>query len=218
MTDAARHPEGRRLLWACCERPRDDVPRLVLADWLEEHGDAARAEYVRGAVRLAGMKVGHPDYGKLRERVRRLEWEGKDGWLWPLPELFTDVEWLPAFERGLAAFLQAPVGAFVRGAGAAFAYHPITYVVLRSNSLTLGGHAGPGLDAMYDAAMTGRGVAHARLPGALFPYLTRTGLACDLRGAEARFPVPVNGQWVVSRAAVAYGRDRAGLPPLEWEN
>jgi uncharacterized protein (TIGR02996 family) len=217
MTDPAKHPEGRRLLWACCERPRDDVPRLVLGDWLEEHDVAARAEYVRGAVRLAGMKVGHPDYGKLRERVRRLEREGRDGWLWPLPELFTAVEWLPAFERGLAAFLQAPAGAFLRGAGAAFAYHPITHVVLRSNSLTLGGQGGPRLDVMYDAALTRRGVASASLPGELFPYLARTGFACELRGAEARFPVPVVGLWVVSRAAVAYGRDRAGLPPLEWE-
>jgi uncharacterized protein (TIGR02996 family) len=35
------------LLRACQDEPFDDARRLVLADWLEEHGDADRAEYLR---------------------------------------------------------------------------------------------------------------------------------------------------------------------------
>src|SRR4051794_17991657 len=38
------------LLEACKQEPDDDAARLVLADWLEEHGDDAdreRAEFVR---------------------------------------------------------------------------------------------------------------------------------------------------------------------------
>src|SRR5919205_623303 len=34
-------------LRAVADHPDEDGPRLVLADWLDERGDAARAEFVR---------------------------------------------------------------------------------------------------------------------------------------------------------------------------
>jgi uncharacterized protein (TIGR02996 family) len=37
-----------------CERPAEDGPRLVYADWLEEQGDGDRAEFIRVQVELAG--------------------------------------------------------------------------------------------------------------------------------------------------------------------
>lgn len=42
---------GRALLDDICENPDDDVPRLVYADWLEEHGQAPRADAIRLGVR-----------------------------------------------------------------------------------------------------------------------------------------------------------------------
>src|SRR3954463_15201453 len=33
--------------------PEDDTPRLVFADWLDEHGQHARAEFIRLQCRLA---------------------------------------------------------------------------------------------------------------------------------------------------------------------
>ena len=36
-----------------CEHPDDDVPRLVYADWLDEHGEALKAEYLRLVVEIA---------------------------------------------------------------------------------------------------------------------------------------------------------------------
>src|SRR4051812_5383520 len=46
---ATRVPMSRAdaLLAAIAEAPDDDAPRLVYADWLEEHGDDARAEFIR---------------------------------------------------------------------------------------------------------------------------------------------------------------------------
>src|SRR5262245_47579116 len=35
------------LLRAICEYPRDDLPRLVYADWLDEHGEPERAAFIR---------------------------------------------------------------------------------------------------------------------------------------------------------------------------
>ena len=40
-------PELSALLRACKDEPEDDAPRLVLADWLEEHGDEQRARFIR---------------------------------------------------------------------------------------------------------------------------------------------------------------------------
>jgi uncharacterized protein (TIGR02996 family) len=41
------------LLRAICENPEDDAPRLVFADWLDEHGDPRQAEFIRVQIELA---------------------------------------------------------------------------------------------------------------------------------------------------------------------
>src|SRR5262245_15586366 len=63
------HPQLLALLHAAKEAPGDDSPRLVLADWLEEHGEPERAEFARCQLRLA---PGNPalDAGE-RQRLRR---------------------------------------------------------------------------------------------------------------------------------------------------
>jgi uncharacterized protein (TIGR02996 family) len=50
--EPARTQEGAFLL-ALEEHPADDTTRLIYADWLEERGEAARAEYLRLEVQLA---------------------------------------------------------------------------------------------------------------------------------------------------------------------
>ena len=42
MTD-----EREALVAAVAAEPDDDTPRLVFADWLQEHGEGDRAEFVR---------------------------------------------------------------------------------------------------------------------------------------------------------------------------
>lgn len=37
------------------EHPDDDAPRLIYADWLEDHGDASRAEFIRVQCELARL-------------------------------------------------------------------------------------------------------------------------------------------------------------------
>lgn len=41
------------LIAAVCESPDDDTPRLIFADWCEEHGEPERAEFVRLQIELA---------------------------------------------------------------------------------------------------------------------------------------------------------------------
>jgi uncharacterized protein (TIGR02996 family) len=47
--------------------PHNHLPRLVFADWLEEHGDAARAEFIR--VQCAYATICPPCGGKHRTDV-----------------------------------------------------------------------------------------------------------------------------------------------------
>ncbi len=50
--------------------PQDDVTRLVQADWLEEQGEGARADFIRTQVRLAGLDEDDPEREGLEERER----------------------------------------------------------------------------------------------------------------------------------------------------
>src|SRR5262245_8765953 len=83
-------------------RPGEDAPRLIFADWLEECGDADRAEFIRLQVERAQL-VGEPTRearrrGKqLRHRERQLLAKHRRTWLGPL---LGNIESY-AFHRGL---------------------------------------------------------------------------------------------------------------------
>jgi uncharacterized protein (TIGR02996 family) len=47
------HPEYRAHVAGVIAAPADDLPRLVLADWIEEHGDPDRANFIRVQCELA---------------------------------------------------------------------------------------------------------------------------------------------------------------------
>ena len=49
---------GRDLLDFIVANIEDDAPRLVYADWLEENGHAARAEFVRVQLQRARLPAG----------------------------------------------------------------------------------------------------------------------------------------------------------------
>lgn len=53
--------ERESLLRAICTAPEDDVPRLIYADWLDEHGEPSRAQFIRDQIYLAGLPKWHPD-------------------------------------------------------------------------------------------------------------------------------------------------------------
>src|SRR5262245_45981693 len=71
----AEHPG---LLQAVIEAPDDDVPRLIYADWLEDHGETERAEFIRMQCWPDPRQVG---------RVGALLGMHQARWLAPLLEL-----------------------------------------------------------------------------------------------------------------------------------
>ncbi|WP_439623863.1 TIGR02996 domain-containing protein [Gemmata sp.] len=121
--------ERRALMGAIIENPDEDTPRLVFADWLQEHGDAhdrARAEFIRLQVEAARLPKGDKKRTKLEGSAKKLANEHHGAWLAPLAafvhQISDDANWTDdrshydgLFERGLlkeliveaAKFLQA---------------------------------------------------------------------------------------------------------------
>src|SRR5579859_4433991 len=59
--------EPDALLRSVIDQPAEDAPRLVYADWLDEHGQSGRAEFIRTQIALARG----PDPAKLADLRRR---------------------------------------------------------------------------------------------------------------------------------------------------
>jgi len=78
--------------------PDDDAPRLIYADWLDENGDADRAEFIRLQVQLARLSHSDPDWGPLSARSHELKQARYMEWLNQLPQ-FDGVHW-EIFDRG----------------------------------------------------------------------------------------------------------------------
>ena len=47
--------DRERFLAAICAVPQDDHPRRAFSDWLEEHGEVERAEFIRVQCRIAAL-------------------------------------------------------------------------------------------------------------------------------------------------------------------
>jgi uncharacterized protein (TIGR02996 family) len=62
------------------EHPDDDTPRLIYADWLHDHGQPDRAEFIRLQVQLARQGHEVEDYLDLVWRVRQLFLQHEEAW------------------------------------------------------------------------------------------------------------------------------------------
>src|SRR5262245_29752123 len=69
----------RGFLAAIRAEPEEDAPRLVFADWLDEHGDP-RAEMIRLSVRRDRLPDEGPEKDVLTERLERWEREHRGDW------------------------------------------------------------------------------------------------------------------------------------------
>ena len=116
-TDAAFH---RTIL----DRPEDDAPRLVYADWLDENGDPDRAEFIRVQIQLSQTLTGDPSRPALTSRSQTLERGHFVEWVNRLPS-FPGVHW-EVFHRGFisTAVFESPA-AFDEFADSAFVAAPI---------------------------------------------------------------------------------------------
>ncbi|MBX9580984.1 MAG: TIGR02996 domain-containing protein [Gemmataceae bacterium] len=72
--------DQRALLAAVVATPDDDTPRLVYADWLDDHGDPVQAGYIRESVRLARLPANDPGRPGLEKRLTAVLEDNADEW------------------------------------------------------------------------------------------------------------------------------------------
>ena len=91
--------DGDALLRAICEHPAEDTPRLVYADWLQENGNADRAEFIRLQCEAWGLTPAYPTLSAARTRASELLKEHRGRWFDELPTIL-GVEWGDLYVRG----------------------------------------------------------------------------------------------------------------------
>jgi uncharacterized protein (TIGR02996 family) len=111
--------------------PDDDASRLVYADWLDDHGEADRAEFIRLQCRLARLAEDDPDRPALARRERELLHDRRKDWETTLPRL-KGIKW-GRFERGFVAEVTASeVSALWKHLPAIVRTTPVQHVTLGS--------------------------------------------------------------------------------------
>src|SRR5437763_4914099 len=102
-------PEESAFLRTIVERPDDDAPRLVYADWLEEHGNTPRAEFIRVQIELANLPAESPRRGPLAVRERELLVRYQRKWIAPLGKWVREGR----FSRGMLEHVQVQAVDFI---------------------------------------------------------------------------------------------------------
>jgi uncharacterized protein (TIGR02996 family) len=94
------------------ERPDDDAPRLVFADWVDENGDPERADFIRTQCQMAALPEWDPAAFDLQERAGDLLAEHRPRWLAHLPK-WARAEELD-FRRGILESATLTASVFLR--------------------------------------------------------------------------------------------------------
>jgi uncharacterized protein (TIGR02996 family) len=212
---AAATQMGQVFQRSICERPHDDAPRLVYADWLEESGYVEQAEYIRLSLWMSTCqgeayekKWDEAEYQcSLLYKARMREW------IYPFGRIVARQHGFHSaftFERGFAYRVRLPYSVFLPNAATLFSLQPITSV-----DIAISPYARNEIETeLYNADLTSRGLPVQRVPGPIFLFLDRVGVPCTVRGSVARFDNEDDTREAMKLAPVAFGRYEAGLPEL----
>jgi uncharacterized protein (TIGR02996 family) len=164
-------------LQAILDDPDADAPRLVFADWLEEHGDAERAEFIRVQCALdRPPSGGHVADLWARQGDLLAVHEGE----WAAPANEFALSWI--FRRGFIDEIQVEKQAFPAVAEALFRRHPVRRVRLYGGREGLHARASfalalaycPQLDRLRSLDLSGNFLGSDGVRAlAVSPYLTR---------------------------------------------
>ena len=208
------------LLLAILTDPADDLPRLMYADCLEDHGEPERAEFVRVQCELAGTPaLSETRRDALRRRERELlgwfvaedlavelglpphESLYATDWGWICPGL--GVELIP--RRGFVAEVFLPLATFAGG--------PCLWCRGRGREWYADATGDMG-DRECDACggMFGKIRGTGRTPGVAPALFARHPV--ERVTLTDREPAPEAAADYLSDRLVAWGRGLAGLPPL----
>lgn len=106
--------------------PDADGPRLVYADWLDQQGQSAQAEFIRVQCAAAALPADDPRQEKLRGRADVLLEQHRIAWGEPLAGLANRWDW----RRGFPEFVRLDARSFLDRGDAMFAAVPVRHVEL----------------------------------------------------------------------------------------
>jgi uncharacterized protein (TIGR02996 family) len=115
------------------DHPEDDTPRLVYADWLDEHGGPAgarRAEFIRVQCALARLDEYDPARAPLEKRESALLNKGRKEWAKDLPAWVLKDERYQ-FRRGFVWHVESTAGRFMQSADKLGRITPLESAFLR---------------------------------------------------------------------------------------
>jgi uncharacterized protein (TIGR02996 family) len=164
--------------------PDDDTPRLVCADWLDEHGQAARAEFIRVQCRLAALPERHPERAALRAREAELHASHSKAWCRGLPQ------WVWGhcqFRRGFVDRVEATLAQFLKGAAKLRRLAPVREVRIRDADQGLEVLGSPHLASLTELHLGSTGIGDEGAT-ALASSPSLTGLSALTLGNEGIGP------------------------------
>ena len=141
MLRTIRRGDQAALLRAVIADPDDDLPRLVYADWLDEHGQDERAEFIRLHVGRSVQVTAAEDFQALKgsseyrdrmERIQLLRWTHGRRWAAEIAPGFLRERSGPPpwFERGFIEEASLPARAYLRELDRIYANTPLRKVRL----------------------------------------------------------------------------------------
>ncbi|HEX3148978.1 MAG TPA: TIGR02996 domain-containing protein [Gemmataceae bacterium] len=123
MTDADA------LLQSILAAPDDDAPRLIYADWLDEHGDADRAAFIRAQIELACTRPNHSKHDSLVQIERTLLGKHAEAWSAWVPVWVRERK----YHRGFLDWVRCDADAFIAGADVLRRHTPLAGARLDGN-------------------------------------------------------------------------------------
>ncbi len=123
-------PDEAAVLKAVCADRDTDLPRLVYADWLDDHDRPERAEFIRLQVTATRQPSDHTGY-QIEPRIGELLAAHRDRWLRELPK-WAVVTGPHAFVRGFVEVFDMPAGPFTLTAPQLLDRTPVRRLILRS--------------------------------------------------------------------------------------
>ena len=122
------------LLQAILDDPDEDAPRLGYADWLEEHGEPARAQFIRLQLARAALEDHDPRAQELQQRCREMTAEPGTAQRWT-PKLPRGMGY-PEFHRGFVEKVSCRITDFLKGAERLVAVIPLRHLNVGETSPT----------------------------------------------------------------------------------
>jgi len=119
--------EGDAFLRAICEEPDEDTSRLAYADWLDEHGDHDRAEFIRVQCELALLPA-NADGRRLEVRANELLGRHMWEWVGDLRDLVREHR----FVRGFVEEAEVDADVFLNCPDNIFRQAPLRKVFIRT--------------------------------------------------------------------------------------